>query len=333
MRYRRMTFLSLATAFSAPAVIASPVRAAQFQYKLATDNTLEHPITVAAAQLAENVLRESNGRLDFKLFPNSVLGGDNAMMEQTRLGSIDLNIASGDIISAVVPAAGLERLGFAFQTTRQGLAAMNGDLGNYIRSELKAHAIIALNGFWEAGFRQITTSTHAIKTADDLNGVKIRIPAAAINADLFKTFGASPVAVDGAQMYSALKTHIADSMEGTYVNLLLFKIFEVQKYLSVTNHQWNGYWAIMNNNSWNALPPDLQAIVQRNAAKAGAAASRNGELFATSCADKLARLGMEVNTADHNSFKSRLNDYYNRWKREFGTTPWSLLEKYVGKLG
>jgi TRAP-type C4-dicarboxylate transport system substrate-binding protein len=114
---------------------------------------------------------------------------------------------------------------------------------------------------------------------------------------------------------------------------LTFKTYEVQKYLSVTNHQWTGLWLTVNPDAWKALPPDVQAIVTRNARKYALDAGRNVEIQSASVRDRLARGGLAINDVDVAPFKALLGAYYAHWKSEFGPTAWGLLEKYVGPLG
>src|SRR5581483_2275143 len=100
--------------------------------------------------------------------------------------------------------------------------------------------------------------------AEDLVGYKVRVAPTPIFVDLFKSLGASPVALDAVEVYSACQTHLVDGVELPLVAIEGFRLFEVQKYLSITNHLWNGSWICANPAAWNALPPDLQRIVEAN---------------------------------------------------------------------
>src|SRR5262249_3209197 len=106
-----------------------------------------------------------------------------------------------------------------------------------------------------------------------------------------------------------------------------------QKYLSFTNHVWGGQWLAANQAAWDALPPDIQTIFQRNAAKYAELVRRDSFLMTAAYTDKLRRQGMAINTPDTRSMRARLGPYYARWKNDFGATAWGLLEASVGKLG
>ena len=111
------------------------------------------------------------------------------------------------------------------------------------------------------------------------------------------------------------------------------KFAELQRYLSMTNHIWGGEWMAANAEAWNALPPDIQNIVARNAAKYALLERKDLRLVNASLADKFKRQGLTFITPDVTSMRARLGPYFARWKNEFAGTAWDLLESHVGKLG
>jgi tripartite ATP-independent transporter DctP family solute receptor len=335
MKYARRDFIKQAT-FAAAGVagVTQQARAAaQFTYKYGISLPADHPITLACVSFADGVRRDSGGRLDIKVFPSSQLGGDTYMLQQLRNGALEMFMSSGDVLSDVVPAAAIDHVGFAFSDDRRAMAALNGELGAYIRSEMRAKNIFTCDTHWGAGLRQTTTSTHPIRTVADMAGLKIRVPSAALTTDMFRTLGATPTSINASEMYSALQTRIVDAMEGTFLNILSFKTYEVQKYLSVTNHQWVGFWLCINPASWAALSPDLQTIVMRNSRIAGALGTRNVQLQSDAARTTLAQDGLTINNVDNAPFRAALGSFYTKWKGEFGATAWGLLEKYAGRLG
>ena len=329
----RNRFLTASTALAGVfAFRVSPARAADFQYKLGHDMAASHPIGVAATEFAGAVRRESNGRLDIKVFPNSTLGGDPSMIVQMRSGALEMTLQAAGPLSPVSALAAIQFVGFAFPDRKAALGALDGALGLAIRKDLEAKNILTFEKAWPAGFRQLTTSTRPIRTVDDLAGLKLRVPVGIISVDLFKTLGASAVPIDFAELYSALQTHVVDGTDGAFINLWTSKAYEVQKYLSVTNHQFSSYWMCMNPDAWKALPSDLQTIVRRNANLYGAREQRTDELQDDAAAGLLVRYGMQMNTADTSTFRAKLGGYYAKWKREFGAAAWATLEQYGGKL-
>jgi tripartite ATP-independent transporter DctP family solute receptor len=262
-----------------------------------------------------------------------MLGGQASLLEQIRLGSIQFATLPHSGFGTVVPVAQITNVGFAFNSDQQPLQAMDGPLGAYIVREIAAKGMHLFPRSTASGFRQLTSSTKPIRNADDLVGFKLRVAPTAIFVDLFKSLGASPVALDANELYTAMQTHIVDGQENNLGSIEGFKVYEVQRYLSITNHMWNGSWLAANPAAWNSLPSDMQAVVERNVAQYVPFERRQITLQTASLADKLKRQGMIFNTADAASMRARLGGFYQRWKDQLGATPWGLLEATVGKLG
>ncbi|HVA36064.1 MAG TPA: TRAP transporter substrate-binding protein [Candidatus Dormibacteraeota bacterium] len=315
-------------------VVRRPARAAQFVYKYAIDTPIGHPITERAKEMAKAIERDTGGRFVLQVFPGSVLGGAPAMIAEVQSGAVQMTAETGGLMSAVVPTAAIESVPFAWKSSQQVYEALDGELGAYVRREMMDKAgVHVFAHVMENGFREITMSTHPIRNAKDLEGVKLRTPDATLWIDTFHALGASPVSTTLAEAYTALQTHVVDGQENPYGLIELQRFYEVQKYLSVTNHMWAGYWIIMNADAWKALPPDIQKVVDRHVKTYALEERRDNYLLNQSLANKLQQQGMVMNVADTASFKRRLASFYPELKKKFGPAGWSLLEKYAGKLG
>ncbi len=319
-------------ALASVAVVRAPARAAQWSYKYAHNLPTGHPLHIRTVQMWHAVREATGGRLEVAVFPNNQLGADPSALAQLRSGAIQFFTASGGLIGGVVPVAQIENVGFAFRDASAALAAMDGELGAYLRGEIAARGLIGLDRMWDNGMRQITTSTKPVRDAADLAGMKLRTPPGALWVDLFRTLGAAPAPIAGAELYTALQTRVVDGQENALAAIEATRIYEVQRYLALTNHMWAGYWMLANGEAWNALPPDVRAIVQRENARFAARQRRDVALLNDSLADKLQRRGLAFNAADRPSFRARLAPFYAKWKGEFGTRAWSLLEASAGKL-
>ncbi len=329
----RGTFIaSTAAVFATIGILRSPARAADFNWKTGTNQPPDHPLSVAMKNFADAVGKESNGRISIQVFPNSQLGGDTAMLTQLRSGALTMMTLDGTILASVVPVASVQGIGFAFKDSSEAFAAFDGTLGAYVRGEIGAQGIHCFEKIWENGMRQITASTKPVKNVADLANFKIRTPAARITLDLFKALGASPTPINLSETYTSLQTHVVDGQENPVANIMINRFYEVQKYLSLSSHMWGGYWLIMNGDDWKALPPDLQAVVARNASvtaakQRAAVVAMNGTLTGT-----LQSKGMVVNDVDRAGMRAQLGGFYKTWKGELGDRAWGLLESYAGKL-
>ena len=119
-------------------------------------------------------------------------------------------------------------------------------------------------GFWDNGFRQTTSSTKPINGPDDLKGFKIRVPVSPLWTSMFKAFDAAPASINFSEVYSALQTKIVEGQENPLAIISTAKLYEVQKFCSLTNHMWDGFWFLANRRAWEKLPEDVRAIVAKH---------------------------------------------------------------------
>ena len=216
MTFSRRTLIK-ATGIAA-ASCAAPLKlaygqSAEFTFKYANNQPPAHPMNVRAKEAVEAIKKETNGRMDIQIFPSNQLGSDTDTLSQLRSGGVEMFNLSGLILSTLVTPAALNGLGFAFPNYDAVWKAMDGDVGAYIRAQIAKVNLVALDKIWDNGFRQITTSTKPIKTAGDLKGLKLRVPAAPMLTSLFTALGASPTPINFNEVYSALQTKIVDGQE------------------------------------------------------------------------------------------------------------------------
>jgi tripartite ATP-independent transporter DctP family solute receptor len=330
----RRSFLGVsAAALASAALVRAPARAEEFTFKWAHATQLGHPLHVNAVRVKNAVLARSRGRLAIEIFPNNELGGDPAMLAQVRSGAVQLYSGYGGSYASVAPAAGIEAVGFAFKDQPQALAAFDGPLGAYVRREMDLKGpFVTFERAWVNGFRQVTTSTKPIVRVDDMAGLKIRTPASKVWVDMFGALGAAPTPIAASEMYTALQTHVVDAQENPFTIIETYRLYEVQKYISVTNHMWSNFWVVANFDAFHALPPDLQRVL-REAVNEFALTNRSEMAIRNdSLAEKLTRLGMQINAVDPAPFRAKLKGFYAKEKSDFGEEAWTLLENSVGTL-
>jgi TRAP-type transport system periplasmic protein len=335
LRFPRRQAMSAGAAFIASfGLTKRPARSAEFSYKYGHTFGVNSPVNVRAVQMANDVKRETNGRLEIQIFPNSMLGGDPAMIQQVREGALQFSTQSGAVLAGLAPAAGIIAVPYAFKSSKAGLAAQNGELGAAIRKEIELKAgFHVFPTFMVGGYRQITSSTHPIRNVDDLTGFKLRSSPGPLFVDVYKTLGAQVVTTSIGEAYAALQTHLVDGQENPYNQIEDQHFYEVQKYLSVMDAIWSGTHFYCNNDAWKALPANIQAVVERNVLIYGGRTSHDNVALDNVLADKLQRQGLTFNQTDPASFKARLSSWYTKNKQFYGPTMWGLLEKYGEKLG
>jgi tripartite ATP-independent transporter DctP family solute receptor len=212
--------------------------------------------------------------------------------------------------------------------------AMDGELGAYVRGQIQKSGLYAFEKMWENGFRQTTSSTRPIVTPDDFKGFKIRVPPSPLWTSMFKAFDAAPMSINFSEVYSALQTKIAEGQENPLVLIETAKLYEVQKYLSKTNHMWDGFWFLANGKAWAAMPKDVQALIEKNV-NAMAVLQREDIAKANASVEKtLVDKGMQVSNVDTTAFRAKLQSagFYKEWRGKFGEDAWKLIEKVTGPI-
>ena len=262
MSFSRRALLKASAASAVLGGIGAPfvarAQTAEFTYKYANNLPDGHPMNVRAKEMAAAIKAETNGRFDLQIFPNNQLGSDTDMLSQIRSGGVEFFTLSGLILATLVPAASINGIGFAFPDYDTVWKAMDGDLGAHVRGEITKAGLVVMDKIWDNGFRQTTSSTKPINGPDDYKGFKIRVPVSPLWTSMFKAFDAAPASINFSEVYSALQTKIVEGQENPLAIISTAKLYEVQKYCSLTNHMWDGFWFLANRRAWEKLPEDMQ---------------------------------------------------------------------------
>jgi TRAP-type transport system periplasmic protein len=332
----RRRVMSGVAGVGAVTILHWPANAAEFTYKFGASSPMEHPAMARTKIAADKIREASNGRLDISIFPSSQLGGDTAMISQVISGAMQMYLLPIDLLAPRKSVCGITGTGFAFPNYDAVWAAMDGDLGKLLRSAAAELGIYCLETSYDHGFRQITAKSKAINGPGDLHGFKIRLPVAPYFLVLFRHLGAAPTSMNFSEVYSALQTGVVDGQENPLVLIDTAKLYEVQKYCSLTNHICSGFHVGFNVNAWKKLPADLQGLVTETFT-AEVRAQRQDFLKMTQDEQMtLTAKGMVFNTPDIKPFREVLakSGFYLEIKNMVGSQQaWDLLQKYVGNLG
>jgi tripartite ATP-independent transporter DctP family solute receptor len=298
------------------------------------DLTADHPTTVNITAAAKKIKDATNGEVDVQVFPSSQLGDDTHMLANLRSGAMQMMAIGDNILSSLVPSAAIDNIGFAFKTPEMAWKALDGSVGDLVRADIDKTGLHAMHRIWDEGFREVTSSTKQINTPDDLHGFKIRVPPSPISLSLFQSLGASPVTINAAELYTSLQTHVVDGQENPLGNIQTMKLGQVQKYCSLTNHMWVGYWLLVNGPFWTGLPEEHRKVIEDTFdAQALEQRAANQKLDA-SLEEVLKGQGMEFAKPDTAAFQAVLTKagFYKTWKDKFGAPLWSALESVTGQL-
>jgi tripartite ATP-independent transporter DctP family solute receptor len=339
MSVSRRTLLKASAAATVLGGVGAPfvarAQSAEFVYKYANNLPDPHPMNVRAREMSSAIKAETNGRVDLQVFPNNQLGSDTDMLSQIRSGGVEFFTLSGLILATLVPAASINGIGFAFPNYDSVWKAMDGELGAFIRKEITKANLVVMDKIWDNGFREITSSTRPITSPDDLKGFKIRVPVSPLWTSMFKAFDSAPASINISEVYSAMQTKVVEGQENPLAIISTAKFYEVQKYCSLTNHMWDGYWFLANRRAWEKLPEDLRTIVAKNINAAGMKEREDVAKLNAGLRQELESKGLVFNDLKPEPFRDKLKSagFYTEWKGKYGDEAWALLEKSVGKLG
>ena len=287
-------------------------------------------------ELWDEVRRATGGRLDVTVHAQNAgtPGSDPRVLEMLVAGEVEFATMMGPLIGALVPAAEIQGLPFAFATSEQAHAALDGALGNHLRSEAEAKGIYLLPfGALENGFRQVCSVKKAVRVPLDLAGYRMRVPAGRILAELFEALGATPVPVNIDGLHAALRDGQVDGHENPLAIVEVNRLHDVTSHIALTGHVWSGFNLMAGVGFWASLPEGEQAAVHAAARRHVARQRRYTVRLNQELRARLAAKGVRVEAVERKAFRARLGQaFYARWRSRCGTAAWDLLQDAVGRL-
>lgn len=262
-------------------------------FKLALQNPKGHPLATGADKFAELVGTRSGGKLKVNVFPGGALGGDAANVSALQGGTLEIVILNSGILASQVKDFVVYDFPFMFANSKEVDAVVNGPFGHKLHAKLQDKGIMGL-AYWELGFRQITNAKRAINKVEDLAGLKLRVIPNPINIDWVKALGANPTPLAFPELYAALEQKAVDGQENPASVILANKFAEVQKYLTLTNHQYNPQSMIFSKKIWDGLNDAERKIIADAATEAAQFERQLARSSAQGDVDALRKAGMEV---------------------------------------
>jgi tripartite ATP-independent transporter DctP family solute receptor len=307
-------------------------RAADFTMRQYHNEPPVAPLHKRLSAMWAQVEKETNGRVHVQVYPET--NGDPNPLQKVLSGELEFLTLAGNGLSALVPACDVQATPFSFKTPEQVYAAMDGDLGAYLRDELRGKGLYAVPfGCFENGMHQITTVSRPIRTAADFQGMKARIPGSKLYQDFFRGLGATIVTTNISRIHAGLKAGEIDAQDDPLNIVEFFKFYEFQKYASMTDHSWSGYNMLTNLKLWQSFPSDIQAVIEKNVRAYAKLQRADNDHENEELRQGLAHRGMVFNDVDKASFRPALTAFYPRWKEWVGTRAWDLMQNHTGKLG
>lgn len=306
-------FVSLALAAALAVSLPAAASAAPKVIKLGTTVNEQDSFQVAALKFGELVKERTNGAYVVEVYPNAALGDERTMLEGMQMGTMDMGIITSGPFVNFVPEFGVLDLPFIFINNEHAYAVLDGDLGQSILAKLEGVGIKGL-AYAERGFRNLTNSVRPVKSAADIKGLKIRVMENEVYTNTFKALGVNAVPMAWTETLTALQQGTIEGQENPVNVIHAFKLWESQKYVTMTRHAYAAAIFTMSKRLFDKLPTDVQKVMQDSAQEA---AVYERVWVADNEARQMADLkknGMEIiEDPDIESFKSGVQSVYDKY--------------------
>ena len=255
-----MKRLSLIATCIALLAACGPALAQAHKLKLGHASSAESSQQVALVKFADLVKERSKGEVEITVYPGSTLGPDAQLINLTRGGSIDIAVSGSTNFNGLVAQTAALELPFIFRDTSHAYKVLDGKVGQDLLDEMGKHGLKGLS-YFENGWRVMSNNRRPILTPDDAKGLKIRSTPNPYHIQAFQLLGMNPSPMAIAELYGALESKAFDAQEHPLPVFWSSKFYEVQKYLSLTNHAYSPTVAVMNKAKFDGLPPQYQKVI------------------------------------------------------------------------
>ncbi|AEJ05366.1 TRAP transporter substrate-binding protein [Stutzerimonas stutzeri] len=265
-------------------------RMIRFGYGLNEDSNQGRAVKL----LAEEVAKASDGKLKVRTFGSASLGSDDQMQNALIGGAQEMMVGSTATLVGITKEMAVWDTPFLFTDPGQADQVLDGPVGRQIMDKLEEKGLVGLV-YWENGFRNVTNSARPIEKFEDFNGIKLRVMPNPVFIDTFKRMGANAVPLPFSELFTALETKAVDGQENPYNTILSAKFYEVQKFLSVTNHVYSPWIVTASKRWWDGLSETEQGIIMAAAQKARDAEREDTRREASQALAALKEHGMQIN--------------------------------------
>jgi tripartite ATP-independent transporter DctP family solute receptor len=307
---------------------SSSAQPAKFTLKLAHYAAENHAGQQAALMFKEGVEKRTNGNVKVEVYPNNKLGDPPSVLEQNIQGVIDMSLPTQGQLSKYSPKFGCVMIPFAYDDYAHADRVLDGPFLAWAAPDLEKAGLVFLSN-WEWGLRNITNSKREIKGPEDVKGLKIRTPPEYQNQAAMEALGATVTTIGFSDLTLALKQGTVDGQENPVAVVFSNKLYETQKYMSMTGHTYNSMTHVMSKKSWDKLPADFQKIIREESQKAGAFMRKTIRDSEADQITKLKELGMVITTVDKAKFKAMMGPANDIIKSKVGAENFDAFMKMV----
>lgn len=285
--------------------------AATVNIKLAHTAAISHAHHVAVRKMADNVSLRTNGEVSIEIYPAGELGDQPALVEQVTLGALDMAVVSFGNLAMYDKRLNAMTAPFLFDDYDHAHRTIDNFVMHWMNDGLGKHDMFGLSMF-DYGFRQTTTKNVPITKAEDLKGVKIRVPPATGLMAAFDSIGANTQKIAYSELYTSLKQGVVVGEENPVFTILADSLYETQNELAMTNHYFDCQVLLINKATYDSLPPNSKKIIKEEAIRAQNLTRELISKGEASAVKELQNKGMHVTYPDRQSFVVKMKTAYQK---------------------
>lgn len=273
----------------------------------------ESPFNKGAEEFARLINEKTEGKVEIKIYPNALLGNDRELTEGMQLGTVDMAVCGTATLAGFVPRLQIFDMPFLFRDADHAYKVLDGEIGQLILSDFDEIGIVGLS-LWENGFRHVTNSKNPVNTPADLEGFKIRVQEIPLHIDFWKELGTDPTPMAWTEVYTALQQGTVDGQENPIQTIYTQKIYEVQKYISLTGHVYSPAAIMISKASMEELPEAYQKAIKEASIEAADYERNYIEELESKALSELPDLGMIVEeNPDKEAFRDVVQPVYEKY--------------------
>jgi tripartite ATP-independent transporter DctP family solute receptor len=296
-----------------PFLYVSESKPALIQMKLGHFAADSHPGNLASKMFADGVEKRTNGNIKVIIYPNNALGSPPEVLEQNILGAVDMSLPTQGQLGKYSKKFNCVMLPFIYNNYQQADKVLDGKFLPWAVPDLDDAGLVFLSN-WEWGFRNLTNSKRPVNVPADVKGLKIRTPPELPTQAAMEALGAIVATINFNELQMALKQGVVDGQENPIAVIYSNKIYETQKYLAMTGHNYNTMVHVISKKVWDKLTPEQKTIVKEESKKAGDWMRKTVRSEEADQINQLKQFGMEITYPDKSEFKKLMKPAYDRMK-------------------
>ena len=288
----------------------------------------------AAKLFAEEVEKASGGKMRVRAIGAAALGSDVQMQQALIGGAQEMMVGSTATLVGITKEMALWDTPFLFNNGAEADAVLDGPVGQKVMDKLQEKGLVGLV-YWENGFRNLTNNKQPVTKLEDLNGIKLRVMQNNVFLDSFKSLGANAIPLPFSELFTALETRAVDGQENPYNTILSSKFYEVQKYLTVTNHVYSPWIVLASKKWWDGLSQAERKVLLDAAVKSRDFERKDTREEAAKALSELRAKGMQINElspAEANRMREKLTAVHASIADQVGRDLWAETQAALAKV-